>query len=215
MAKEGPNPYSSQKIYSSQKKSPRCMAYLRSTGRMSLRTIVASRGSLTFNASSVLADICGLLVGISERHIQNNGDLVDKVKNLEVPPGQKLIAYGVSALVTSIPLPDATKPVRIKMDEDPKLQDRTPRSRESILELFRFCLNTAYFTYRGVIYKQKHGAAMGSPVSPIIANIYMEGFEEIALERERNVIIGNSTSWITNIQGAKYKIQYRLIQTGI
>ena len=26
-------------------------------------------------------------------------------------------------------------------------------------------------------------------------------------DRERNVFIGNSTSWITNIQGAKYKIQ--------
>ena len=26
-------------------------------------------------------------------------------------------------------------------------------------------------------------------------------------ERERNVFIGNSTSWITNIHGVKYKIQ--------
>ena len=31
------------------------------------------------------------------------------------------------------------------------------------------------------IYKQKRGAAMGSPVSPIIANLYMELFEERAL----------------------------------
>ena len=97
-----------------------------------------------------------------------------------VPPGQKLISYDVSALFTSIPVPDAIKAVRIKLDEDPKLQERTPLSRERILELLSFCLNTTYFTYRGVIYKQKHGAAMGSPVSPIIANLYMEGFEEIA-----------------------------------
>ena len=147
-----------------------------------LRPIVASRGSLAYNASSdsVLADILGPMVGKSERHIKNSGDFVDKIKNLEVPPGQKLI-YDVSALFTSIPVPDAIKAVRIKLDEDPKLQDRTPLSREMILELLSFCLNTTYFTYRGVIYKQKHGAAMGSPVSPIIANLYMEGFEEIAL----------------------------------
>ena len=51
-----------------------------------------------------------------------------------------------------------------------------------ILELLSFCLNTTYFTYRGVIHKQKHGAATGSPLSAIIANpyIFMEGFEEIA-----------------------------------
>ena len=121
------------------------------------------------------------LVGKSEHHIQNSGDFVDKVKNLKVPPGQKLITYDVSAPFISIPLPNAIKAVRIKLDEDPKLQDRTPLSRERIIGLLSFCLNTTYFTYMGVIYKQKHGAAMGSPVSPIIANLYMEGFEEIAL----------------------------------
>ena len=126
------------------------------------------------------------LVGKSERHIQNSGDFVDKVKNLEMPPGQKLIAYDVSALFTSIPLPDAIKAMRIELDEDPKLQDCTPLSRERILGLLRFCLNTTYFTYSGIIYKQKHGAAMGSPVSPIIANLYVEGFEEIALRTARN-----------------------------
>ena len=90
-----------------------------------LRPIVASRGSLTYNASSVLADILGPLVGKSEHHIKNSGDFVDKIKNLEVPPGQKLISYDVSALFTSIPVPDAIKAVRIKLDEDPKLQERT------------------------------------------------------------------------------------------
>ena len=110
-------------------------------------------------------------MGKSERHIQNSGDFVDKVKNLEMPPGQKLIAYDVSALFTCIPLPDAIKAVRIELDEDPKLQDCTPLSRERIVGLLRFCLNTTYFTYSGIIYKQNHGAAMGSPVSPIIANL--------------------------------------------
>ena len=104
---------------------------------------------------------------------QEQSSFVDKVKNLEVPPGEKLISYDVSALFTSIPVPDAIKAVCIKLDDDPKLQDRTPLSRERILELPSFCLNTTYFPNRGVIYKQKHGAAMGSPVSPIIANLYM------------------------------------------
>ena len=117
-----------------------------------LRTIVASRGILTLNASRVLADMFGPLVGKSERHIKNSGDFVE-VKNLEMPPGQKLIAYDVSALFTSIPLPYAIKAVCIELDEDPKLQDCTPLSWERILGLLRFCLNTTYFTYSGMIYK--------------------------------------------------------------
>ena len=138
-------------------------------------------------------------MGKSERHIQKS-DSVDKVKNLEVPPGQKLIAYDVSALFTSIPLPDAIKAVRIKLDEDLKLQDRTPQSRERILELLSFCLSTTYFTYRGVIYKQKHGAVVGSPVSPIIANLYVEEFEEIALRTAPNPILQcGSGTWTIHL----------------
>ena len=132
-----------------------------------LRTIVASRGSLSVCWQIFFAP----LVGKSEHHIQNSGDFENKAKDLEVPPGQKLIQHDVSALFTSIPLPDAIKAVRIKLDEDPKLQDRTPLSRERIIGLLSLCLYTTYFTYRGVIYKQKHGAAMGSPVSPIITNL--------------------------------------------
>ena len=72
-----------------------------------LRPIVASRGSITYNAARVLADVLSPLVGKPEHHIQNSGDFVNKVKDLEVPPGQKLVSYNVSALFTSIPVPDA------------------------------------------------------------------------------------------------------------
>ena len=36
--------------------------------------------------------------------------------------------------------------------------------------------------YNSEYYEQLEGAAMGSPVSPIVANIFMEHFEEIALD---------------------------------
>ena len=51
----------------------------------------------------------------------------------------------------------------------------------NIIELLDFCLNNTYFTFQGVFYKQTKGAAMGSPVSPIVANIFMEAFESRAL----------------------------------
>ena len=76
--------------------------------------------------------------------------------------------------------------------KDPKVPRRTSWFSEGPLRTFisssvlRFCLNTAYFTYSGMIYQQKHGAAMGSSVSPIIANLYVEGFDEIALRTAPN-----------------------------
>ena len=40
---------------------------------------------------------------------------------------------------------------------------------EDIIDLLRFVLTTIYFMFDGKIYQQKFGAAMGSPVSLIVA----------------------------------------------
>ena len=46
------------------------------------------------------------------------------------------------------------------------------------MALLDFVLNTTYFTFRNTIYKQKFGTAMGSLVSPIIANLFREHLEQ-------------------------------------
>ena len=43
-----------------------------------------------------------------------------------------------------------------------------------IVELLDFCLNTTYFIPNGAYYPQRHGAAMISLISPVVANCYME-----------------------------------------
>ena len=128
-----------------------------------LRPIVASQGSITYNAACVLVDVLSPPVGKTEHHIQDSGDFVNKVKDLEVPPGQKLVSYDVSALFTSIPVPDAIVAIERKLNNDPLLHERTPLSRKCIIEhveLMSSCLNATYFSYKGNIYNQKNGAAL-------------------------------------------------------
>ena len=43
--------------------------------------------------------------------------------------------------------------------------------------LLEFCLTNTYFFFQGKYYEQVQGAAMGSPISPLIANLLMEEFE--------------------------------------
>ena len=45
------------------------------------------------------------------------------------------------------------------------------------LELLEFCLCNIYFLFQGQLYEQTKWAAMVSPMSPIVANSYMESFE--------------------------------------
>ena len=42
-------------------------------------------------------------------------------------------------------------------------------------------METTYFRIGSDIYRQEEGLAMGSPLSPVLANIYMEYFEEVTL----------------------------------
>ena len=51
---------------------------------------------------------------------------------------------------------------------------------QNIIELLQFCLHNTYFFFQNKFYEQVEGTAMGSLVSPIVANLYMEHFEREA-----------------------------------
>ncbi len=71
--------------------------------------------------------------------------------------------------------------IRDKLQNDESLDERTCLSPECITQLLEVCLRSTYFKYNGNCYEQVDGAAMGSPVSAVVANLYMECFEEEAL----------------------------------
>ena len=76
--------------------------------------------------------------------------------------------------------------VHKELIEDDTLMERTVLPPQNITHLLELCLRTTSFKLQGSYYEQTDGAAMGSPVSPVVANIYMEMFEELALRRATN-----------------------------
>ena len=103
------------------------------------------------------------------------------MKNIHVDSCETLISYDVSALFTSIPVDKALEVVEVLLNSDDSLKERTYLDSDQVLRLLGFCLRTTYFTFQGDIYKQDGGCDIGSAVSPIIANLYMEHFEQLAI----------------------------------
>lgn len=69
--------------------------------------------------------------------------------------------------------------VKQKLEEDTTWKDQCELTSDQLVTLLDLCLTSTYFVCWEKFYQQKHGAAMGSAVSPIIANIYMERFENV------------------------------------
>ena len=146
-----------------------------------LRPIVSTIGSVTYELSKFLTNILSPLVGSTSHHIANTVDFVSKIKDLDLSDQEIMVSYDVSALFTSVPVPKAVEVIKDRLERDDTLKERSALSPSQIADLLQFTLDTKYFVYRGEYYQQTHGAAMGSPVSPVVANLYMEYFEDIAM----------------------------------
>ena len=147
-----------------------------------LRPIIPSIGTVTYNTAKEFARILKPLVGLSEHHTHNTIDFVQQIKEVKLKEDESLVSYDVTALFTSVPIPPLLKIIEEKLKEDKELPRRTNMNTRHIIKLLEFCLRSTYFVFQGQHFEQVEGAAMGSPLSPIVSNIYMEHFEARALE---------------------------------
>ena len=148
---------------------------------MPLRPIISSIGTVTYATAKELSRILKTLVGRSPHHVMNNLDFIESIRGIQLQPEECMVSYDVEALFTSVPVESAISIIKKHLEEDKELHQRTAMTVNQTTSLLKFCLNTTYFTFQGKIYEQVKGAPMGSPLSPIVANLFMEDLETKAL----------------------------------
>ncbi|XP_076396721.1 uncharacterized protein LOC143265924 [Megachile rotundata] len=126
-----------------------------------LRPIISTIGSPTYKLSKYLTSVLKPLTGNTPSSITNSSHFISKIQDIRTLPHDILVSFDVQSLFTNVPI---KKSIEI-------IQDKVP---ENLVPLIQHCLNTNYFIFQGTYYEQVSGAAMGSPISPVVADIYME-----------------------------------------
>ena len=106
------------------------------------------------------------------------------MRKIHLEDDEVLASFDISSLFTNI----AVEVIQERLMEDETLPERTDLSPTKIGDLSYTCLRSTCFTYRGEYYEQRDEAAMGSPVSVILADLYMEFFEDIALHSAPSIL---------------------------
>ena len=98
------------------------------------------------------------------------------VKEVRAEAEEALVSFDITSLFTNVPIDEVVDVIHRKLTEEEEegLVERTPLQVERIPELLQLCLKSTYFSYNVDFYKQRQGAAMGSPISAVVANLYME-----------------------------------------
>ena len=146
-----------------------------------LRPIVSCVNTFAYDLSAHLANILCPLTGKSDYTVTNSSHFVSTISHEQIQENEVMVSFDVESLFTNVPIEGAVKATLCKLENDPGLVDRTNLTPTQIADLLNFVVRSTYFHYNGSIYEQKDGAAMGSPVSAVTANLYMEEFEERAI----------------------------------
>ena len=128
----------------------------------------------------------GGLVGNTCHHVKNSKHLAEEMAKVVIDEEDIFNSHDVVSLFTNTPIGQVLQIVRRRLETENVLKTYDKDNgfnleSEDVVKLPPSVFTTTYFTFRGKIYRQQFGTAMGSPVSPIAANIFMEALEQEAI----------------------------------
>ena len=139
-----------------------------------IRPVVSFVSAPSYNLSKKLIDIILEHTNFSAKfQIKNSYDLVNKIENIKLTENSKLISFDVTNLFPSVPI----KETIILVEKLLTLNHVHLIKKQEIMNLLTVCLEQNYFEFNNNIYTSNEGLIMGNPLSPLLAEIFMDFLE--------------------------------------
>ena len=98
------------------------------------------------------------------------------MQNLDIDPNVFMFSLDVSSLFTNVSLDETIKICSEALYDKSNL--RSVISKDVFAELMKSATPSVKFSFNNTMYKQTNGVAIGSPLGPASANIFVGNYEE-------------------------------------
>ena len=144
-----------------------------------LRPILSMCGSSQYDLSNWLCELLKPVVQFySGRCVKDSLAFGEAVRTVNLPVNGYMCSFDIVSLFTNVPLNEVIEICADALFRNDAIDMvLTTLSEESFKELMRLATSRVEFSFDDVLYRQVDGVAMGSPLGPALANIFV-GFYE-------------------------------------
>ena len=143
-----------------------------------IRIIVSNISTATYQLAKHVSKVLSRLRE-SEHNIKGTNDLTRQTKKEPIPAGYEMVSLDVKSLFTNVPL-NWTIDILLRRIYDNKVL-QTPITKSGMKEMLTLSTKNVHFTCNRKIFVQTDGVAMGSPLGPVLADIFMTEIEKTLL----------------------------------
>ena len=119
-----------------------------------------------------------------QQTVKNSTVVAERIQEIQITPEDRLVSFDVTRLFTQVPTDEALRFVDKQLTKDQSSVERTsiPVCSCLLVELVELCLQTAQFPVPGGLFCTDRWCCNGFPLSPIIANLFMENLAQRAIQ---------------------------------
>nr|XP_022909888.1 uncharacterized protein LOC111421016 [Onthophagus taurus] len=160
---------------------------------MPIRPIITSIDSSTYKISKFLIDIFKTNINFQPTHtIRNRSEIITELSTMSLPKDFTILSFDIVNLYTNIPTRQTLNIIKDILSHN--ITDLNDRN--NIFNLFEISLQQNFCKFNNNIYSYEEGLPMGSPLSSLISDIFLNEMEtKLIINKDNNPYFENIKFW--------------------
>ncbi|KAK3748690.1 hypothetical protein QZH41_006282 [Actinostola sp. cb2023] len=152
--------------------------------KLSMRPILSASGTYNYHIAKWLEEKLSPL-SVNEYTINDTFGFSDEIRKFSIKENDILVSYDVTSLFTNVPLKETINILVNKAFVNDWFNNtyNLKLKKDQLVKLLEIATTNQLFQLNGQLYEQVDGVAMGSPLGPLMANIFMCSLEDKLTEQ--------------------------------